>query len=68
MECRLEALAAAVANDVACVKLNALLILLARPVLNRFGQVHRLDALTAGQVGHGARQLEDAVIGARAEL
>ncbi len=39
-----------------------------RPVLQRLCQVSGLDAITAGQVGDGAGQLEDAVIGTRREL
>ena len=37
-------------------------------VLQRLGQVGRVDALGRGQVGDGARQLEHAVVGPRREL
>jgi len=36
--------------------------------LQRLGQMHRLDLLTPGQIRDGARQLEDAVIGARRQV
>ena len=39
-----------------------------RPVLQRLGQVLGPDLRLAGQVGDRARQLEHAVIGARAQL
>ena len=40
----------------------------ARPVLQRLRQVRRLDLLRPRQVSDGARQLEDAVVGARRKL
>jgi len=44
-----------------------LLIVLARPLLDRFGQVRCLDARATREIGDGARQLENVVIGAGAE-
>jgi hypothetical protein len=41
---------------------------LPRPVLQRFGQVGWRDLRVASQVGDGAGELEDAVIGAGREL
>jgi hypothetical protein len=38
------------------------------PILQRFSQMRLGDRLAAGQVRDGARQLEDAVIGAGGEL
>ena len=37
------------------------------PVLYRLRQVRRLDLRALGQIGDGARQLEDAVVGPRGE-
>jgi hypothetical protein len=39
-----------------------------RPVLNRLGQMGRLDVAAAGQIGNGPGQLEDTVIGPGAHL
>ena len=39
-----------------------------RAVLDRFAEVGGIDFLRAGEVGDGARDLEDAVVGAGAEV
>ena len=38
------------------------------PILQRLGQVRRADVFAAGQISDGARQFEDAVVGARRKL
>lgn len=45
-----------------------ILVALPRPILHRFGDMRRLDLLGAGEIGNGAGQLEDAVVGAGAEM
>jgi hypothetical protein len=39
-----------------------------RPVLNRLGDMRRLDVLRPGQIGDGALQFEPTVISASAEV
>lgn len=38
------------------------------PILNRFGDVHGLDILAAGEIGDGARHFEYTMVGARREI